>query len=179
MLTQILFIITLIQIFSEAQFSWHSSNNNNGGQHYKAECANYYCPSDSHNSPYDVSTTVCVCSVTQSYPTLCDPEDCSLPGSSVHWIFQARMLEWVAISSSRGSSWPRDQTWVSCVSCTGGGFFTTEPPGTPLLLQYYCCTHFMDEDTEAREAKWWAEVPDKRAEGLWFEPKDSGSSPQP
>ena len=104
MLTQILFIITLIQIFSEAQFSWHSSNNNNGGQHYKAECANYYCPSDSHNSPYDVSTTVCVCSVTQSYPTLCDPKDCSLPGSSVHWIFQARMLEWVAISSSRGSS---------------------------------------------------------------------------
>ena len=44
---------------------------------------------------------MCVCSVTQSYPTLCDPKDYSLPGSSVHWIFQAIMLEWIAISSSR------------------------------------------------------------------------------
>ena len=44
---------------------------------------------------------------------LCDPRDCSLPGSSVHGIFQARVLEWVAISFSRGSSQPRDRTWVS------------------------------------------------------------------
>ena len=51
--------------------------------------------------------------------TLCDPMDCSLPGSSVHGILQARILEWVAISSSRGSSWPRDQTCVSCSSCSG------------------------------------------------------------
>ena len=42
--------------------------------------------------------------------------DCSLPGSSVHGIFQARVLEWVAISFSRGSSWPRDRTWVSCIA---------------------------------------------------------------
>ena len=49
----------------------------------------------------------------QSCPTLCDPRDCSLPGSSVHEIFQARILEWVAISFSRGSSWPRDRTRVS------------------------------------------------------------------
>ena len=48
--------------------------------------------------------------VTQLCPTLCDPMDCSLPGSSVHGIFQARILEWVAISFSRGSSQPRDQT---------------------------------------------------------------------
>ena len=47
--------------------------------------------------------------------------DCSLPGSSVHWIHQARILEWVAIPFSRGSSWPRDQTWVSCIA---GRFFT-------------------------------------------------------
>ena len=53
--------------------------------------------------------------VAQSCPTLCDPTDCSLPGSSVHGIFQARVLEWVAISFSRGSSWPRDRTWVSCI----------------------------------------------------------------
>ena len=58
--------------------------------------------------------------VTQSYLTLCDPMDCSLPGSSVHWILQARILEWVAISYSRGSSSPRSQTWVSCVA---GSFF--------------------------------------------------------
>ena len=51
--------------------------------------------------------------VAQSYPTLCDPMDCSLLRSSVHGIFQARVLEWVAISFSRGSSWPRDRTQVS------------------------------------------------------------------
>ena len=51
--------------------------------------------------------------VAQSCSTLGDPMDCSLPGSSVHGIFQARVLEWVAISFSRGSSRPRDRTWVS------------------------------------------------------------------
>ena len=53
---------------------------------------------------------------TQSCLTLCDPMDCSLPGSSVHWIFQARILEWVTISFSRGSSQPRDWTGVSCIA---------------------------------------------------------------
>ena len=51
--------------------------------------------------------------VAQSCPTLCDPMDCSLPGFSVHRIFQARVLEWVAIAFSRGSSPPRDRTLVS------------------------------------------------------------------
>ena len=51
--------------------------------------------------------------------------DCSLPGSSVHGILQARKLEWVAMSSSRISFWPRDRTCISRVSCTAGGFFTT------------------------------------------------------
>ena len=46
---------------------------------------------------------------------LCDPMDCSSPGSSVHGILQARILEWVAISFSRGSSWPRDQTHIPCI----------------------------------------------------------------
>ena len=67
---------------------------------------------------------VCVCVyvlVCQSCLTLRDPMDCSPPDSSVHRILQARLLERVAISFSRGSSWPRDQTWVSC---TAGGFFT-------------------------------------------------------
>ena len=54
-------------------------------------------------------------SVTKLCQTLCNPMDCSLPGSSVHGIFQARILEWVAISSSRGSSQLRDQTHVSCI----------------------------------------------------------------
>ena len=54
--------------------------------------------------------------VAQSCPTLCDPMDCSPPGSSVHEIFQARILEWVAISFSRGSSQPRDRTRVSCTA---------------------------------------------------------------
>ena len=51
--------------------------------------------------------------VTQSCPTLCNPMGRSLPGSCVHGILQARVLEWVAISFSRGSSRPRDRTWVS------------------------------------------------------------------
>ena len=58
--------------------------------------------------------------------TLCDPVDCIPPGSSFQRISQATILEWVAISSSRGSSQPRDQTQVSCLS---GRFFTTEAPG--------------------------------------------------
>ena len=58
--------------------------------------------------------------VFQSCPTLCDPKDCSLPGSSVHAILQAKILEWIVIPFSRGSSWPRDQTQVSWIA---GRFF--------------------------------------------------------
>ena len=60
-----------------------------------------------------------LCSVAQLYPTLCDPMDYSPPGSSVHGILQARILEWVAIPFSRGSSPPSDRTRISCVSCIG------------------------------------------------------------
>ena len=74
----------------------------------------------------------CVCSVTRSCSTLCDPKNCSPPRSSVYGILQARILEWVAISFSRLSSQSRDQTRVSCVSCIARGFFTTEPLGKPL-----------------------------------------------
>ena len=59
----------------------------------------------------------------QSRPTLCNPMDCSPSGSSVHGILQARILGWVASSSSRGSSWFRDWTRVSGISCIAGGFF--------------------------------------------------------
>ena len=51
----------------------------------------------------------------QLYPTLCEPMDSSLPGPSVHGILQARILEWVAMLFSRGSSWPRARTHVSCL----------------------------------------------------------------
>ena len=56
------------------------------------------------------------CFVAKSCPTFCDPMDCSPPGSSLHGISQARILEWVAISFCRGSSRPRDQTHVFCIS---------------------------------------------------------------
>ena len=60
---------------------------------------------------------------------LWDPMDCSLPGSSVHGNFQPRTLKWVAIFFSRGSSWPRGQTRVSCMSCSSRQILTTEPAG--------------------------------------------------
>ena len=69
--------------------------------------------------------------VARSCLILCNLMDCGLPGSSVYGIFQARILQWVAISSSRGSSQPRNRTHDSSVSALAGRFFTTEPPGKP------------------------------------------------
>ena len=73
--------------------------------------------------------------VTQSCLTLCDPMDCSLPGSSVHGLSQARILQWVAIPFSGGSSQLRDRNPISYVSCIGRWFFTTgatwEAPSSP------------------------------------------------
>ena len=85
-----------------------------------------------HTEPYNYQiyrktlyTCVCMCVCTQLCPTLCDPMDCNLPDSSVHGIFQARLLEWVAISSSRGFSQLRDQTHVSYI-------------GRQILYQLHC-----------------------------------------
>ena len=69
--------------------------------------------------PSQFSETLVKVLVTQLCPTLCDPTDYSLPGSSVHGISQARILEWVAIFFSRRSSWPRDGTCISYISCIG------------------------------------------------------------
>ena len=80
---------------------------------------------------------VCACSVTQSRPTLCKLVDCSPPGSSVCGIFQAKILQRAAISSSRGSSRPRDQTHICCISCIDRWILYTELPGKPLILQTY------------------------------------------
>ena len=66
--------------------------------------------------------------VAQSCPNLCDPMDCSPPGSSVHGVLLARILEWVAMPSSRGSSDPGIEPVSPALA---GGFFTTEPPGKP------------------------------------------------
>ena len=73
------------------------------------------------------------CVHAQSYPMLCDPMDCSLPGSSVHGIFQARILEWVAIPFSRGLSQSRGQTCVSCIGRWILYHSTWEAPNTTLL----------------------------------------------
>ena len=80
-----------------------------------------YCASFRRIVNWFIYLHIRVCLVAQSCPTPCDPMDCSLLGSSVHGILQARILKRVAIHFSRGSSWPRDQTWVSCIA---GGFFT-------------------------------------------------------
>ena len=64
-------------------------------------------------------TTTCIVLSHFSGVRLYNPMDCSPPGSSVHEILQARVLEWVAMPSSRGYSWPRDRSWVSYVSCIG------------------------------------------------------------
>ena len=71
-----------------------------------------------------------MCPISQSCPILCNPMDCSLLGSSVHGILQARILEWVAIPFSRGSSQPRNQTQVSRIV---GDSLLAEPPGELLF----------------------------------------------
>ena len=79
--------------------------------------------------------------VAQSCLTLCNPMGYSPPGSSVHEIFQARVLEWVAIPFSRGSSWPRDWIWISGIA---GRYFTSwatrglPPAGCSLGQICYC-----------------------------------------
>ena len=81
-------------------------------------------------SCYFMLLLLCACSVTKLCLTLCDPMDCSPLGSSVHWITQARILEWVVISFSRGSSPPRGRIHVFSLLRR---FFTTESPGRPIV----------------------------------------------
>ena len=90
---------------------------------------------------------VCVCVLfTQLRLTLCDPMNCSPPGSSVHGIFQARILEWVAIPFSRGFSQPRDQTHISHIA---GRFFSalaTHFSCETMLWWTFCSFIFDHED---------------------------------
>ena len=72
-----------------------------------------------NNNKYILIILTILTVVAKPCPILCDPMDCNLPDSSVHGIFQARVLEWIAISFSRGSSQPRDRTRVSCSMSPG------------------------------------------------------------
>ena len=82
----------------------------------------FLSPGSEQWSPNGVPCTMCGCLVAQLCPALCDPMDYHVPASSVLEILQARILESVANPFSRGSSWPKDRTWVFCIA---GGFFTT------------------------------------------------------
>ena len=96
----------------------------------------WYCESLEHVTvlaTWGLPTFV-VCLVVKSYLTLCNLMDYILPGSSVHGISQARILEWVAITFFRGSFQPRDRTQVSCIA---GVFFTTKPPGKPHRYSFF------------------------------------------
>ena len=75
----------------------------------------------------------CVCVCAQWRRTPCNPINCSPPSSPVHGIFQTRILEWIAISSSRGPSRPKDQARVSCISCIGRRIlYPLSQPGKPI-----------------------------------------------
>ena len=83
----------------------------------------FFGPQDGFGNSRLFVIIVIVVKVAQLCLTLCDPmDDCNIPGSSVYGILQAKMLAWVAIPFSRGSSQPKDQTQVSCIA---GRFFTS------------------------------------------------------
>ena len=93
----------------------------------------------------------CVCVLflcAQLYSTFCHPMDCSPPGSSVCGILQARILEWVAISYSRGSSQPRGQTCISCISCISRQILFISSAAWPLKATRSCKSPkpFMNDD---------------------------------
>ena len=91
----------------------------------------------------------CCCLVIQFCPILCDPMDCSLPGSSVHGIFQARILKWVVTTFSRGSSPPRDWT---CVSFIGRWvLYPLNHQGSPPLLYSFFISYERREQTNPCE----------------------------
>ena len=113
--------------------------------------------------------------------TPCDPMDCSLPGSSVHGILQARLLEWVAMPFSKGSSWPRDQTMSLWSPTLAGGLFTTERlhfhfslsctgEGNGNPVQYSCLENPRDGGA------WWAAVYGVAQSWTWLTWLSSSSS---
>ena len=83
---------------------------------------------DFHAQQWNIIVYMYAYSIAQLCLTLCNPMDCSPPGSSIHGILQVRILEWVTIRFSRGSFWRR--CWT-CISCIPGRVFTAEPQGKP------------------------------------------------
>ena len=117
----------------------------------------------------------CESEVAQSCPTLCNPMDYSPPGSSNLGIFQAKVLEWVAISFSRGSSWPRNRTWVS--HTVGRHFYHLSHQGSLIIhLELKSCSHpdercgfffFSCCKTSPKHAgSWWQSLPPGRSISL-------------
>ena len=96
----------------------------------------------------------------QSYQNLCEPTDCSLPGSSVHGILQARKLEWIAMPSSKGSSRSRYRTHVSCISCIAGGLFAYWVTWKVLVSLLWYLKHFNLFKSNLGGPQWpvWGEV---------------------
>ena len=102
----------------------HSTYSLEGKFSFLSSLLTYFWPQSvwifSHTKQFsDFPDTNCMYLVTQSCPTLCNPMGCSPPGSSVRGVLQARILEWVAMSFSRASSWSGDWTHVLCVPRTG------------------------------------------------------------
>ena len=112
---------------SPIQWTWVWANSGNSeGQGNLACCSpwggrvGHNWVTEQHHYCVCVCVSVCVCTPMLSHVWLfVTPMDCSPPGSSVHWTIKEGTLERVAISFSRGSSWPRDWTCISCVSCIG------------------------------------------------------------
>ena len=98
-------------------------------RHLGSKCFKWFEPDS--NPISTINQGMCCVTLLQSCLTLFDPMDCSPPGSSVHGILQARIMEWIARPSSRESSRPRDWTLVSYFSCIGGMFFSPAHHGKP------------------------------------------------
>ena len=105
-------------------------------------CVSFWCTTKWFSFIFRVCVCVCVCACAcaKSCAALCNSLDCTLPGSSVHGIFQVTIQEWVATSCSKGSSWSRDWTHVSSISCISRQFLYHH---TTLEVPYYFSYSFL------------------------------------
>ena len=114
--------------------------------------------------------------VTKLCPTLCGPMDYSPPGSSVHGILQAKILEWVAISFFRGSSWSRDRTLISCI----GGRILNHWATWEALPALHPSPWFLFQSVLHRVVKFWSLTCPQRLKSIWNTPSTAmRSEPSP